>query len=142
MRALLLVAAVHSLVAAGPLITVPIKRDGQPYALLDFYQTDTEYIIKTARQFCIDHGLPDSDLRMIVEYTLAQLNSQPQAAPAGEPPLSTTPPASQSPIAADPGSASLGAPAMQLLEFMRQNKMSSVGVMKALALLMEQGHTV
>jgi len=130
------------------LVTVPINKDGERYALLDFYQTDQEYVIKTARQFCADHGFGDSDLRMIVEHTLAQMTKLSTAAPqpeAAQPDPGRAVP-QQPPAAAHHEVRTTALPlpkeAEQLLVLMRTHQMTAATVMKSLAVLMEQGHTV
>jgi hypothetical protein len=127
MRLLLLL-----LCAAGArgLVTVPINKDGETYALLDFHQHDAEYVISTARQFCIDHGFSDAALRSIVEHTLAEINKIEQATPKSTPAL-----AAETPAAKLPESAS------QLLAFMKSKAMSAPDVLKAVAQLIEGGHT-
>lgn len=127
--------------SADALITVPINKDGERYALLDFYQQDTEYIIKTAREFCIDHGFGDAELRSIVEHTLAEMakhnhGPKPAAAVAAAQPVAAV--AARPAATAVPG---LPEPASQLLGFMKAHGLNAPAVMKSLALLMEQGHT-
>ena len=140
--ALLLGAATQ--VSADALITVPINKDGERYALLDFYQQDTEYIIKTARQFCVDHGFGDDDLRAIVEHTLSEMAKHkhgPHAQPAPAAAAQPTPAAAAQPAPAATTVPGLPEPASQLLGFMKAHGLNAPTVMKSLALLLEQGHT-
>ena len=141
MRSLFVAVALAALAATAAqevldaAITVPINKDGERYALLDFYQKDSEYVIRTARQFCVDHGFGDTELRAIVEHTLAEIAkvTPGQAAPEAQPaPAATT---------SQPASPGLPQPASQLLGFMKANGMNAAAVMKSLAMLMEQGHT-
>ena len=111
-------------------VTVPIKKDGETYALLDFHQSDAEYVVSTSRQFCIDHGFDDSALRSIVEHTLAQINKlegeiqkQEDTNQLGATPLQ------------------LADNAAQLLKFMTSHSMNAADVLKSVAQLLENGQT-
>ncbi|KAL1520375.1 hypothetical protein AB1Y20_021962 [Prymnesium parvum] len=122
----------------APKLTIPIRRDGQAYALLDFYSTESDYVIRTARQFCIDHGLTDHDLRLIIEHAFAQFGGA--SVPDQLPPPAQPPPAQPPPAVPPP--AGLSPAASKLLEFMKLHRLSAPAVMTSLATLMEQGYTV
>ena len=115
----------------GALLTVPINKQGELYALLDFYENDSEYVIKTARQFCVDHGFGDEELRSIVEHTLGELakiqtDGAPPVVPAG---LAAEPTKGTQPVA--PGHAGL------LHTFMQTHQLNIADVLKATAVLVE-----
>ena len=73
-----------------PLLTVPLNKGGEQYALLDFFSTDPAHIHTTAEQFCTDHVFSANDKAMIIAHVTkemqklqtAQAQQQQQAAQA------------------------------------------------------------
>jgi len=46
-----------------PLLTLPLHKNGEQYALLDFYSADPEHIRSTAEQFCSDHAFAANEMQ-------------------------------------------------------------------------------
>lgn len=91
--ALLWASAVSAAVSLDkPLLTVPLNKNGEQYALLDFYSTDPAHIESTAEQFCHDHVFSAGDKAMIIAHVtremekvqIAQAQKQQQAIQAVE----------------------------------------------------------
>ena len=55
------------------LLSVPIKMNGESYGQLEFQARDSDYVIRTAREFVTKHGLGEAELRGIVQHTLSEI---------------------------------------------------------------------
>ena len=69
----LVVAASASLSLDKPLLTVPLNKNGEQYALLDFYSTDPAHIQTTAEEFCRDHIFSAHDKAMIIAHVTTEM---------------------------------------------------------------------
>ena len=57
----------------APLLTIPLHKGGEEYALLDFFSGDPAHIETTAHQFCEDHSFSAGDKAMIIEHATKQI---------------------------------------------------------------------
>ena len=57
-----------------PLLTIPLHKDGEQYALLDFFSADPAHIRATTDQFCDDHGFSEADRQMIIRHATAEIS--------------------------------------------------------------------
>ena len=112
----------------APLLTIPLHKGGEEYALLDFFSGDPAHIESTAHQFCFDHSFSDADKAMIIQHAtqqIAMVDSQRAQLPqvngvSGQGP---TPPEGTVPTSN----------VHKLVMFMTANKMSPADVLHALA---------
>ena len=112
-----------------PLLTIPLHKDGEQYALLDFFSADPAHIRATTDQFCGDHGFSEADRQMIIRHATAEISKVQRTATHAQLPevngVSGQGPAQ--PAAAKPATAPL------LAQFMRANGLSAADVLHALA---------
>ena len=110
----------------APLLTIPLHKGGEEYALLDFFSGDPAHIETTAHQFCFDHSFSAGDKAMIIEHAtkqIAMVQSQRAQLPqvngvSGQGPAPPNKPTSN---------------VHKLVMFMTVNKMSPANVLRALA---------
>jgi hypothetical protein len=108
-----------------PLVSLPLHKDGEHYAMLDFFSADPVHIRATAAAFCEDHGFSNGDLQAIVSHAQNELNKV-MSQQAQLPPVNGV--SGQGPPQPAKGSASL-----LLAQFMKANGLTAAQVLHALA---------
>ena len=110
----------------GPLVTIPLHKGGEEYALLDFFSSDPAHIQTTAHQFCFDHRFSDADERMIIDHATKEI-SKVQTQRAQLPEVNGV--SGQGPKPSDVPRSNV----QLLVQFMTVNEMSAADVLRALA---------
>ena len=110
----------------APLLTIPLHKGGEEYALLDFFSGDPAHIETTAHQFCFDHSFSAEDKAMIIEHATKQM-AMVQSQRAQLPQVNGV--SGQGPAPANKPTSNVH----KLVMFMTQNKMSPADVLRALA---------
>ena len=110
----------------APLLTIPLHKGGEEYALLDFFSADPAHIETTAHQFCSDHSFSAADKAMIIEHATKQM-AMVQSQRAQLPQVNGV--SGQGPVPPNKPSSNVH----KLVMFMTENKMSPSDVLRALA---------
>jgi len=111
---------------SAPLLTIPLHKGGEEYALLDFFSADPAHIETTAHQFCSDHSFSAADKAMIIEHATKQM-AMVQSQRAQLPQVNGV--SGQGPVPPNKPSSNVH----KLVMFMTENKMSPSDVLRALA---------
>eukprot|EP00320_Phaeocystis_rex_P021316 CAMPEP_0119070182 /NCGR_PEP_ID=MMETSP1178-20130426/36125_1 /TAXON_ID=33656 /ORGANISM="unid sp, Strain CCMP2000" /LENGTH=140 /DNA_ID=CAMNT_0007051995 /DNA_START=51 /DNA_END=473 /DNA_ORIENTATION=+ len=113
-----------------PLVTIPLHKGGEEYALLDFFSSDPAHIEQTAHAFCFDHKFTAGDKKMIIEHATREIAKvQSQMAQTDQLPKPPEVPPSRLPKSPE----SPPSNGQKLVQFMTANKMSVSDVLHALA---------
>ena len=110
----------------APLLTIPLHKGGEEYALLDFFSADPAHIETTAHQFCSDHSFSAADKAMIIEHATKQM-AMVQSQRAQLPQVNGV--SGQGPVPPNKPTSNVH----KLVMFMTENKMSPADVLRALA---------
>ena len=110
-----------------PLLTLPLMKGGESYAMIDFYSSDIQHIQASAEQFCSDHGFSPNEKQMIIDHATKEFARMASTSLAELPDVNGV-----------SASSSVKPSVSELLhKFMLDNRLSAADVLHALAAQMD-----